>query len=65
MSFDPETINLMKNCLEDVWVSLSPAMRSSTTRSALAERILKKAAGGERDPVRLRASALHAAAPSP
>jgi hypothetical protein len=58
MSFDPGTVSLMKICLEDAWGSLSPAVQHNTTKSALAVRILETAARGERDPARLRASAL-------
>jgi hypothetical protein len=58
MSFDPETIQTLKTALDEAWASLVPAQQAMTPRSLLAERILKVAAGGERDPIRLRASAL-------
>jgi hypothetical protein len=44
MSFDPETVSLLRK----------------TLRTLLAERILKSAAKGERDPKRLRDAALTA-----
>ena len=53
--FDPETIALMKTAFEDA-CSRIPAR--DVARSLLAERILKAAASGERDPVRLRTRAL-------
>ena len=56
--YDPETVNTMKAVLEEAWNSLPPAQQARTTRSDMAARILKAAAGGERDPDRLRATAL-------
>jgi hypothetical protein len=51
--FDIETILLLREALVDAWASLRPAEQAATTRSQLAERILKSAAQGERDPERL------------
>jgi hypothetical protein len=62
--FDPETIELMKTALDEAWTSLNAAEQAKTDRSSLAERILKAAARGERDPARLRAHALIAMAHS-
>jgi hypothetical protein len=62
--FDPETVVILKSSLDDAWAQLTAAEQAQTSRTVLAERILKAAAGGERDPVRLRASALvHVVAP--
>ena len=58
MSFDPETVALLRAVLDQAWTALLPHQREETSRTLLAERILKAAAKGERDPVRLRASAL-------
>lgn len=43
--------------LDDAW-SYLPAGQTYVTRSLLAERILKAARDGERDPVRLRTHAI-------
>jgi hypothetical protein len=63
--FDPETIDLLRACLDDAWAQLSPVERSNTDKSTLATRILHAAAAGERDPVRLRTCALLHIVPSP
>jgi hypothetical protein len=57
-AFEPEVILLMQAALEDAWARLPPAERSRTRKSDLAARILRAAANGERDPVRLRTYAL-------
>ena len=57
-SFDPETIQLLRAALDQAWLSLSPGQQAHTTKSFIAQRILKLAAQGERDPVRLRGYAL-------
>jgi hypothetical protein len=56
--FDPETVALLRTTLDRAWVSLPPSRQAVTSRSILAERILKAAAQGERDPERLHALAL-------
>jgi hypothetical protein len=53
-AFDPKTIKLLKAALDQAWLSLSPGQQAHTTKSYLAQRILKLAAQGERDPARLR-----------
>jgi hypothetical protein len=58
MYFDRETVVLLRTTLDRVWASLPPSQRASMSRSVLAERILKAATKGERDPDRLRARAL-------
>jgi hypothetical protein len=57
-SYDPETIALLRNVLDAAWHSLSPEHRARTTKSHLAERVLKLAARGERDAARLRVRAI-------
>jgi hypothetical protein len=56
--FDLETIALLRETLEDAWASLRPEQRAATVKTTLAERILKSAAQGERDPDRLLDAAL-------
>ena len=56
--FDLKTVALLREILEDAWASLPPARRATTSRSLLAERILKTAAEGERDRERLLDAAL-------
>jgi hypothetical protein len=60
-SFDPETISLLRETLEDAWACLRPEQQATMQKTALAERILKSAAQGERDRSRLRDAALIAA----
>ena len=55
--FDPETVALLRTTLDRTWASLPAAQQAVTSRLILAERILKAAAEGERDPERLRARA--------
>jgi hypothetical protein len=58
ISFDPETVALLRTALDRAWDSLPAGQQAVTSRSILAERILKAAAQGERDPDRLRARAI-------
>jgi hypothetical protein len=60
--YEPETIALLRAVLDEVWDSLSAEDQASTSKTALAQRILREAAEGERDPLRLRAAALIPAA---
>ena len=60
--FDPETVTLLRQALDDAWACLSPALQATMQKTALAERILRSAARGERDRQRLRAAALELAA---
>jgi hypothetical protein len=60
--FDPETVTLLREALDDAWACLSPELQATMQKTALAERILKSAAFGERDRNRLRAAALDLAA---
>jgi hypothetical protein len=56
--FDPDTVALLRTTLDRAWDSLPAGRKAVTSRSILAERILKAAAEGERDPDRLRARAI-------
>ncbi|MGB7784260.1 MAG: hypothetical protein WCF86_22515, partial [Pseudolabrys sp.] len=57
-SFDPETVTLLREILDDAWASLPPEQQATMQKTALAERMLKYVAQGERDPERLRDAAL-------
>jgi hypothetical protein len=56
--FDPETVTTLREILDDAWASLRPEQQATMQKTALAERILKSAARGERDRDRLRDAAL-------
>jgi hypothetical protein len=56
--YDPETLILLRRVLDEAWAILPDGSKSETAKSEMAQHILKQAAGGVRDPVRLRASAL-------
>ncbi|MEJ2378861.1 MAG: hypothetical protein P8Y71_26910 [Pseudolabrys sp.] len=53
---------MLRETLEDAWACVPPDQRTTTSKTLSAERILKSAAGGERDPERLIDAALMAAA---
>jgi hypothetical protein len=59
--FDPTTLAMLRNVLDDAWSRL-PAGQTDVTRSLLAQRILRAAKAGERDPARLRARAISTSA---
>ena len=56
--FDPETVALLRETLDDAWACLSPELQATMQKTALAERMLKSVAQGERDPEHLRDAAL-------
>jgi hypothetical protein len=56
--FDAQTIALLKVALDEAWDHLPPKLQATMLETALAERILKSAAEGERDRARLREAAL-------
>jgi hypothetical protein len=60
--FDPETVAILREVLDDAWGSLTPEMQVLMPKTMLAERILKSAAKGERDRNRLFNAALQMAA---
>jgi hypothetical protein len=62
ISFDPKTVLLLRSALDGAWASLPLSRRAVMSQSILAERILRAAAQGERDPERLHALALRDAA---
>ena len=57
-AFDPETIDLLRSVLDEAWGSLRPEQQVQGSKSMLAAFILKLAATGERDPIRLRTCAI-------
>ena len=56
--YDPETVNLLRTALDESWDTLLPHQRARISKPELAQRMLKLAALGERDPVRLRVRAV-------
>jgi hypothetical protein len=60
--FDIDTVLLLRESLDDAWACVPPQQRETTSKTLLAERILKVAADGERDPQRLLDAALMAVA---
>ena len=60
--FDPETVAILRESLDNAWASLRPEQQAAMLKTALAGRMLKSAAQGERDPDRLRDAALDLAA---
>jgi hypothetical protein len=56
--FDLETVALLRETLDDAWACLRPEQRATTSKTLLAEGILKSAANGERNPERLLDAAL-------
>ncbi len=61
-SFDPETLAIVRTAFDEACDQLSPNQQTQEMRLALADRILTRAAEGERNPVRLRTYALMAIA---
>ncbi len=62
VQFDIETVLLLREVLDTAWAALPPQQRAATSKTILAERILKAAADGERDPERLLDAAMMAEA---
>ncbi|MFZ0093876.1 MAG: hypothetical protein WB540_17930 [Pseudolabrys sp.] len=58
VSFDRETVTVLREILDDAWARLRPAQQATMLRTTLAERILRCAAQGERDRERLMDAAL-------
>jgi hypothetical protein len=52
--FGPEEINRLKSVLAEVVLSLPKQKRSCEIQASIAEQLLKLAAGGEKDPIRLK-----------
>jgi hypothetical protein len=56
--YNPETLTVLRTALDEAWALLPNDRKSESQKSDMAQRILKQAAEGVRDPVRLRACAL-------
>jgi hypothetical protein len=56
--YSPETLILLRSALDEAWALLPHDRKSEIQKSEMAQRILRQAADGVRDPVRLRATAL-------
>jgi hypothetical protein len=56
--YDPETLTMLRGVLDEVWDALPNDRQARMPKSEMVERILKRAASGERDPIRLKAAAL-------
>ena len=59
--YDPETLIILRRVLDEAWDALPDGSKSETHKSEMAQHILKQAADGVRDPVRLRAYAIASA----
>jgi hypothetical protein len=57
-AYDPETVDLLRQVLDEAWESFSPEQQARTQKSDVALRILRLAMRGERDPVKLRMGAV-------
>jgi hypothetical protein len=55
-----ETVEILRAVLDEAWASLTPTQQMSTRRSDMAAAILHAAAQGERDPLKLKDTALGA-----
>ena len=53
-AYDVQTIDLLRNVLDDVWSVLTESQRNQLPRSMIAELLLSAAAAGERDEAALR-----------
>lgn len=54
----PEEIARLKTVMNDVVLALPTQQRSCEMRASVAAQLLKLAAGGEKDPIKLKARAL-------
>jgi hypothetical protein len=64
-AFRPEIFELLESILEETWDSLRPDERARTSKTIVAQRILRAVASGERDPARLRIEAVSGVVTSP
>ena len=53
LAFDPKTLAILEGVFDEAWASIQAQRNGNITRAALAERILKLAAKGERNPAPL------------
>jgi hypothetical protein len=57
-AYDPETLDILRAAIDQAWALLPEDHKNKFLKIDMADRVLRKAAMGERDPVRLRTSAL-------
>ena len=57
-AYDPETLDVLRNALDQAWALLPEASKNRHLKLDMADRVLRKAAMGERDPARLLTAAL-------
>lgn len=57
-AYDPETLKVMRAALDQAWELLPDAGKNRFSKMDIADRVLREAAKGERDLLRLRAAAL-------
>ena len=57
-AYDPKTLTILRKALDDAWSLLSDERKAVIRKADTADRILRRAEKGERDPVKLRAAAL-------
>jgi hypothetical protein len=56
--YSAETLTLLRAALDEAWELLPDHRKPEIQKIDMAQRILRRASEGERDPVRLRAAAL-------
>jgi hypothetical protein len=57
-AYNPEMLEIMRHALDQAWALLPDDDKNKFTKIDMADRILRRAATGERDLARLRAAAL-------
>lgn len=57
-AYDPETLNIMRDALDQAWALLPEDSKNKHLKIDMADRVLRRAAMGERDPIRLCRAAL-------
>jgi hypothetical protein len=55
-TYDPETPNIVRHALDQAWALLPQDRKNQFLKVDIADRVLRKAAVGERDPAALRAA---------
>jgi hypothetical protein len=63
-AYDPETLNVMRHALDEAWALLPEDRKNKFQKIDMADRVLRRAAAGERDPAKLQAAALVGTAPN-
>jgi hypothetical protein len=62
-TFDPDILKSLQTTFDETWACLQPTLYAGS-RTVLTVRMLELAAAGERDPIKLRNSALAEVAPT-